>query len=370
MYYYMQGFEFSRSLTSIEFLPSFSDNKIEGGTRLKIYFKEGAKSKDFESLLVPGVRIISNEVLHSNKRTELKPILLKFNSHLLKVYDLDSRYITYLVAKDRDTHFRETSKSTIWVINESTANNCDSLLTELNKSLFIEWTSIPCNEKYSYRAVNTHAGISDSSGGEVPSVTSSSNLSISFDSYSKWRLDQARVLVGFYDLLKSILPNYVIQFEGLRITDTEKLPERRIDVNISGFGNLDMHPSMYNKDLYPKKSDVRISIKMPDQLEYMNLKNRYQNYKFLSDKVTYTVKDTKGLDWMCHIWWEPFRDSASIQQARDEASTISYTLDINCSLNYFEVEDELYEIVNSLNVNVYGRSNRGDLLVSNKIITN
>lgn len=351
-YYYSQGFEFHRSISLVDFICTLNENKIVHGNRTKIYFKTGSTTEDFIKFTNSKIKIDSNKVLKPKRNLLLTSKILKFNNHDIKVQDLDARVINYIVAEEQDTALIEDEFSTSWVVNKLDADDNSKLESIILKSKYVSWDTYPTGEYYSYRFVNTGNALSkqDSKTSEIPTVTAKHNNPINFSTYTKWRLEYATVLLGFYEKLQEALPKYDIYMDSKPIKCMEKQNSRRMDINLQGFGNLDRHPHMYNHDLYQTKADLSIRIKTPDQLEYMHIKKKYQNYEILSDIPSFQVLDKIGLPWTNHIWWEPVKDNASLNQAKDDQGRVSLTLDIQCSIFFYEVEDEMFHTIDKLKV--------------------
>ena len=275
-YYYSQGFRFSRSVSTVDFIQTLNEVKVVGGSRIKIYFKPGTKTEDYENLDLPSsVYVDSNKTLKPRRNLQLTAKKLKFNSHLLYIYDLDDRVVNYIVSEEQDSAMIEDPFSTSWVVNKNTVTVESQLKDIIEKSKYIFWENIPCNEYYSYRYVNTATAVSvdETNGEKLPTVVAKHNNPINFSKYTKWRLEYATVLIGFYDLLQTQLDDrYSIYMDGKKIKCLDSQSSRRIDVSLQGFGNLNRHAYVYDHDLYQTKAEMSVKIQTPDQLEFMHLK--------------------------------------------------------------------------------------------------
>jgi hypothetical protein len=352
-YYYSQGFKFHRSISLVNFISTLGENKIVYGNRVKIYFKSGAKTEDFKNLLPNKISIDSNKILRDKRNLLLESKVLKFNDHSIDVYDLDDRVINYIVSEDQETTLMEDEYSTTWVVNKSTADNPEGLKTIIDQSRYVSWREYPEGEYYSYRYVNTGNAISrsdESSDNDIPTVLAKHNNPINFSTYTKWRLEYANVLIGFYEAIQSQLEGYSIYMDGKKIKCLDDLNSRRIDMSLQGFGNLDRHAFIYNHDLYQTKAELLVRVKTPDQLEYMHLKKKYQNYEFLSNVATFDVLDKLGLPWTNHVWWESYTDQISPRDAKDDLGRLTYTLELRCAIHFYEVEDEMFTIINKIKI--------------------
>lgn len=346
-YYFYQGFKFNRKISLVDFICTMGENKIEYSSRVKIYFKSGSTSFDFRDILPPvGIEINSNKTLSPKRNVVLEPKLLKLNNNLLKIYDLDGRVINYIVTEDKVTsEIIEDKTSTTWLINELDVTNSLKIKQLLDSSKYISWENYPVGEYYSYKYVNS----SPIGEGNIAEVVSKHNNPINMKTYTKWRLEFAQVLIGFYEAIKNELsPSYSIYMDGKPIRNMNSTSGRKIDINLQGFGNLARHPHIANPELLQTKADLSVKIKCPDQLEYMDLKKRYQNYQFLSNVVTYKVLDKLGFEWIQHIWWEPFIDSSSMAQIKDEEGRLSNVMELRCSIYFYEVEDKMYDTINNI----------------------
>jgi hypothetical protein len=212
-----------------------NENKIVYGNRVKIYFKPGSTTEDFKEILPSKMAIDSNKTLKSKRNLELTANLLKFNDRKLRIYDLDNRVINYVVAKEEDSLLMEDSTSTTWVVKDSDADSSSSLKTLLDESKYVEWESYPVGEYYSYR----HTISKYSSSNEIPTRVSEHNNPINFKTYTKWRLEYSTVLLGFYEEIKKVLPNFSIYMDGKPIVSMDKLSSKKVDINLQGFGNLE-----------------------------------------------------------------------------------------------------------------------------------
>lgn len=355
-YYFSQGFRFDRRISTVDFIQTLNEVKIVPGLRTKIYFKAGTTTEDFKDLDLPSsICIDSNKLLRPNRNLLLEARKFKFNNNLIYNYDLDDRIINYVVAVDEDTALIEDQFSTTWVINKDTADVCDDLTKVLKMSKYVFWDRIPVGEYYSYRYANTTASVSvkskdNDSANPIPTYIAKHNNAIDFNKYTKWRLEYSDVLIGFYEQISAQLTGYSIYMDGKPIQCLDKQNPRRIDITLEGFGNLNRHPHVLEHDLYQTRATLSLRIKTPDQLEYMHLKKKYQNYEFLTDIARFTVKDKIGLDWTNHIWWEPYQDSATIQGAKDESGRFTYTMDLRCELHFYEVEDEMFHTIEQIRV--------------------
>lgn len=354
-YYYVQGFRFHRSVSVVDFIQTLKEVRIEGGPRIKIYFKPGTRTQDFKDLeLPPSVCIDSDKLLYPKRNLKLDAKKFRFNNNVIYSYDLDDRVINYVVARNEDTALIEDEKSTTWVVNQTTADNCDELEKIISKSKYVFWEKIPVGEYYSYRYSNTASADSTvgdgTRGSDLPTYIAKYNNPIDFDTYTKWRLEYAEVLLGFYETISSQLEGYSIYMDGKPIRCLDNLSSRRIDITLEGFGNLNRHPYVLEHDLYQTEAEMSLRINTPDQLEYMHLKKKYQNYEFLTDIVRFEVNDKLGLPWTNHIWWEPFRDAASLRSARDESGKLTYTMELRCKIHFYEVEDEMFNTIEQIRV--------------------
>jgi hypothetical protein len=82
----------------------------------------------------------------------------------------------------------------------------------------------------------------------------------------------------------------------------------------------------------------------------MHLKKKYQNVEMISNIARYEVEDKIGLKWLSHIWWEQFQDNTQLLNAKDNEGRFSFTLDLRCTLHFYEVEDEMMSTIDLIKV--------------------
>lgn len=391
IYYYTQGFKLDETNTSIQFILSLNENRIVPGPKVKVFYKPGAKTSDFSDKLPPGITIDSEKTILTKYYRSLTPKVLKFNSHVINIYDLDSRLVNYLVATGEESTLFEDHNHTSWVVSPEVADSETALNDVINLSKYVAWESLPLGEYYSYRSVNTSAShdaidripvrrldlapVSDGSpenadgshwtGGStgnigsgsgttgddnIPTITSRYNNPINFNTYTKWRLEYSAVLLGFYDQLKSQLPEFDIQMDGQKIECLDKMNSERIDIRLDNLANMDRRPFIYRHDLYQSRAELSITIRTKDQLKYMHIKKKFQNIEMISNITEFTVKDKKGLDWLNHIWWEKHTDVTQLANTKDNEGRISFNLELRCTLHFYEVEDELFGLIKFIRI--------------------
>lgn len=346
-FYYTQGFKIDDTKSSIQFILSLSENKIVAGPRVVVYYKSGATTEDFRNLLPRGMYIENDKPIMSIYHRSLSPKKLKFNDHEIWIYDLNNRVVNYVVSESLDSTLFETENHTTWVINKDLVTNPEGLKSLLDSSKYVEWRSYPVNEFYSYRSANTSLS-TDIGKDEVVEIKAKHNKPINFKTYTKWRVEYATVLLGFYDQLKSHLPDFDIYMDGQKIQSMDELNPNRIDITLEGLADLGRRPYVYNHDLYQSQANLNLRIKTPDQLKYMHIKKKYQNVELISNIARFEVDDKRGLKWTNHIWWEPHRDSTQMSNIKDEQGRFTYTLDLRCQLHFYEVEDELYDTIDTI----------------------
>jgi len=357
-YYYTQGFKVANNKSSIQFILSLKENKIEGGSRVIVYYKSGATTNDFADILPQGISIDSDKTILTKYHKNLSPKRLKFNDHELNVYDLDSRVINYVVAEDSESAIFEDEYHTTWVINKSLADDFTQLELSLKSSKYVCWQSIPVNEYYSYRYANTaNAGDLDpglgnetSGSGDIPSIINNNNTPIIIAQYSKWRLEFAQSLVGFYEQLGSQLPEFDIYMNGDKIKCLDKIGPNRIDIYLDNLANLHRRPFIYRHDLYQSHATLSVRVSTDDMLKYMHLKKKFQNVELISTITEYNVLDKLQLPWLTHVWWEQFQDSTQLKNAKDNEGRLSYVLELRCTLHFYEVEDEMMSTIDLIRV--------------------
>lgn len=384
LYYYSQGFRISREVATIEFILSLSNkNYISVGKRIVIHFKPNSSTEDFRELIENDpsisyyINIDSNKLLKAKRRLVLEPGLIKCNDHYIEVYDLDGRAFNYVVTSSEQTSLLEDSSSTTWLINTDTISNPNGDLDKIiSKSKYFFWDSLPINEFYSYQHVNTSGGIKNSSWqlahdkddlknssigttgpgsfgqDNIPTAIAEHNNPIDFNSYTKWRLELAPILLSFYENLSSKLSDeYNIYIDGKKYKCLDEFSGRRIDINFQGFGNLRRRAHMYHEDLYQNSIIINVTVSTPDQLEYMQLKKYYQNYKFLTNFVRFETNDKLGLPWTSHIWWDNYEDNQQLGKSKDmNSQTLAYSLSTRATIYYYEVEDLMYKLITKLRV--------------------
>lgn len=410
-YYYIQGFRLDDTFESIKFILSLSENRITTGPKVTVHYKVGATTNDFINKLPTGISIDSDKLIMTKYNRLLKPKRLKFNSHLVSILDLDSRLVNYVVAKNEVSTLFEDENHTSWVISPEVADDESKLRPIIEDSKYVCWESLPLGEYYSYRSVNTSAShdltdrvkpknLNDAPQGNgsptnadgspwtddgtgnvggssaqlvdsnVPTIVSRYNNPIDFSTYTKWRLEFSAVLLGFYDQLKLQLPEFDIYMDGQKIKCLDNMNSNKIDIRLDNLANMDRRPFIYRHDLYQSKAELSMNIRTTDQLKYMHLKKKFQNIELISNITEYSVKDKKGLDWLNHIWWEKHTDATQLSSVRDNEGRVSFNLELRCTIHFYEVEDELFELIKFIKVcfaNLPGKPSKRIELKNNNI---
>lgn len=357
-FFYIQGFKLDNTKTSIQFIQSLFENSISPGNKVIVSYKAGAKASDFSAILPSGITIVDGDVSLSTLRIiKLTPTKLRLNNHSVNCFDLENRVLNYLVVQDRESALIETSHHSAFIINKEDIGNEVKMRSIIDASLYFEFLSIPLNETFSFPLVNTHSS--------NLIYTSERPTPLYLSRFTPYKMEYSKVLLGFYEALKPHCPGFEIYLDNDPVQGpNEVLNSNKISITLEGLGSLDRRPYMMNRDIIQSSATLTLNILTSDQLKYSFIKDSYQNLTAISNLARYSVKDTYGLDWMTFIEWENFKDITKMRDLKDELGRFSYSMTIQCSLNFYIVKDALYNIIKIIDINYINSATNKELFLT------
>jgi len=172
--------------------------------------------------------------------------------------------------------------------------------------------------------------------------------------YQKYRISNLDYISDFINKLSDVFTDYgfeLVEYEKIKDAESKNIVTFRINTHAKEFLKR-VHPRIPEHNIMFSGARISFMLMTPETDIYEDFKMRYNNIDLVQNMREFKCPDKYGYMWRYDITWQgQLDDTFSHDFPQTDLSTYGYQFPFTATLEFFDVYDVVYDLIQELSVN-------------------
>lgn len=167
--------------------------------------------------------------------------------------------------------------------------------------------------------------------------------------YTNYRISTTNYIAAFVKEITKICVDYGLGFTDYKketVLETKNVLTYKVTSKDQGRKFVDEEGRL----IIPWKIRFSFNLETPETIVYEDFRNKYSNLLLLSCATEFSTKDKYESPWCYSVLWDKLSDDFDHDYGSTSSGNFGYDIPFNCTMDIFEVSDEMYYVVKEFDI--------------------